>query len=108
MTVEVYQRNDLLLKHQIVDDTGAPVQLAGASVIFTAQRFGNEVLRKSTPDGITIVDAAQGRIEIHLTHDDTNLPSGDYRMELLVIDADGNRHTAAQGSLRVLTSLYGE
>ena len=109
MTVDVYQRNDLLIQRQIMDETGAPVQLAGAFVAYVVEHFGVVVLRKSTADGgIVVTDPAQGRIEIQLSHDDTDLPSGDYRTELLVVDADGNRYTAAQGTLRVLTSLYGE
>lgn len=78
----------------------------GASISYTVQRFGEVALTKAVGDGITVTDPSEGRIEMQLTHTDTDLPSGEYRTELLVVDADGNRYTAAQGVLRILTSLH--
>lgn len=104
--IEVYQCNDLLVRKQILDDTGVPLRLTGAYVSYTVGRFGETAFTKHTGDGIDVTDPEEGHIEIKLTHEDTDLPSGEYRTELMIVDADGNRYTADQGVLRIMTSLH--
>lgn len=107
--IEVYQRTDLVIQRQVLDaETGDPLQLSGASVSLIAKRAGQVVMSKVTGDGITITDAADGRIEITLDAQDTDLPSGRYATELLIEDADGNRYVAGQSTLTILTSLHDE
>ena len=102
MNVEVHQRNDKILKVTVIDENGGALDLNGASLVFAVDRIG---IRKSLEDGITVIDAEAGRVEIEITHADTDAPRGAYRLELLITDTDGHRYTAATGVLTVLPSL---
>jgi len=63
------------------------------------------VLTKYTGDGIRYIDASTGQAEITLTATDTDMPSGEYRHELLLTDIDGHRYTVLTGILNTQTSL---
>lgn len=68
----------------------------GASIVSTVT--GAEVSAVAT----TIVDAAAGRVAVHLTKQVTaSLPVGTYRWEMSV-DRDGNRRTYLTGFVEVL------
>ena len=66
-----------------------------------------EIFRKTIGDGITIVDAQNGLIEIDITSEDTNISPSTYKYEaeLLLVDVDGNRYTAYQMKFVVYESL---
>lgn len=104
--MKVYQKSDVLLSINLQDETGAALNLTGAALTFAvAKPFGERKIMKTIESGITVINAIEGRIEIEITAFDTDLPSGDYKMELLVTDIDGHRCVADLGTLAILKSL---
>jgi len=108
MRIEIPQRTDLLLRIHIQDQDGAPVPLTGASLLFVAaSQSGKEIIRKSTGDGIEVTDEAEGRIAIGITHDDSDVSTGVYIVELRLTDIEGARYPAGRGLLTVTKSIIG-
>lgn len=108
MRIDIPQRTDLLLRIQVLDQNGEPVPLTGSSLLFVvASQSGKEIIRKSTGDGIEIVDEAEGRIAIGLTHDDSDVSAGVYVVELRLTDIEGARYRAGRGLLTVTKSIIG-
>lgn len=106
MDVAIYRKNDHLLKILIKDDTGAALDVSGAALVYLVEtKAGTRIIEKTLENGITVNNATDGQIEVHFTHDDTDLNSGEYVTELLVVDVDGNRYTAYKGTLTILTSI---
>ena len=104
--ITVHRRNHQVIDVAVVDDQGQPVNCAGASLKWVVvDAAGTTVLAKSTGDGIRYIDAATGQAEITLIAADTDMPSGEYRHELLLIDIDGHRYTVLTGVLSIQTSL---
>lgn len=107
--ISIHQRNDRVLIYQIQDETGAPLNLAGGDVVFTMSSiFGENILVKRVGEGVDVISANDGDIEVRLTHKDTDLPAKTYRYEVAVIDVDGHRYTADTGYLTVLLSITNE
>jgi hypothetical protein len=90
----------------VVDNAGQAVNCFGSELTWVVVDAANRViLTKSTDDGITYTDAAAGLAELTLTAEDTDLPSGEYRHELLLVDVDGHRYTILEGIFTVQTSF---
>ena len=105
-SITVHRRNHQVIDVAVVDDQGQPVNCAGASLKWVVVDAANTtVLAKHTGDGIRYIDAATGQAEITLTAADTDMPSGEYRHELLLIDIDGHRYTVLTSVLSIQTSL---
>lgn len=89
---------------------GALKNIAGASIVwgmYVAAGSGT-TLTKSTSDGISITDAANGVFEVTLTHTDTEaLSAGWYAHEAEVTDSDGNISTVFTGTIEVKASRIG-
>jgi hypothetical protein len=93
LTFEVYQRNDFILQKQIFDGEDA-LNLTGASLIFVVEHCGKEVLRITSENGdIVITNPLEGLVEMYFTAQHTDLPTGSYLTELLIVDVDGHRLT---------------
>lgn len=105
-SITVHRRNHQVIDAVVVDDKGQSVNCAGASLKWVVvDAAGTTVLAKSTGDGIRYIDAATGQAEITLIAADTDMPSGEYRHELLLIDIDGHRYTVLTGTLSIQTSI---
>lgn len=90
----------------MVDDAGQAVNCFGSELTWVVVDAADRViLTKSTGDGIRYIDAATGQAEITLIAADTDMPSGEYRHELLLIDIDGHRYTVLTGTLSIQTSI---
>jgi len=93
----------LFIGLQITDDDGDPINLAVADVVFTVARYrgGETVIKKTDGDGITLVNAVNGEVEIRVDGSDTErLGSRDgetYPYDVAVIDDAGERYTATTG-----------
>lgn len=103
MDITVYRKNRLVSKVAITDETGAALDLEGAALLFVANT--SPKISKTIGTGITVTDQTTGEIEIEFTNEDTDVPSGFYKLELVVEDVEGNRLTAATGTLTVLKSI---
>ena len=108
MIYEMYQKNDLLLDLQLQDEDGADINLQGADIYFMVVESNTVYFTKSSEDDITVTNASEGKIEIDITADDTDIDAGRYSYELLVIDELNNRYTAKQNGFRVLKSYTAE
>jgi hypothetical protein len=93
----------------VVTKDGAPVDLTGAALTFTAKRRLSDadaaavVQKDSTAGGIAIVDAAQGLARIDIAAGDTATLTSDERLawDLQVLGADGKKRTLADGRLLI-------
>jgi len=106
--IRIHQRNDRILPYQLQDETGQPINLDDAhQIVFviSTHPVRKRVIEKHINEGITIVDAPNGRIEIELTSVDTDISTGVYQYELLIVDIDGHRYTVDTGLLEILESL---
>lgn len=106
MNLRLHRKNHQIIEVAIVDKSGAPINCAGASLQWVVVDASSDiVINKAIGDGIKYIDASSGQAEITLTSDDTDIPSGSYKHELLLIDIDGHRYTVLTGTFDILTSL---
>ena len=104
--ISVYRRNHQVIDVTIKDERGQLVNCSGTALKWVIVDAANAmVLTKYTGDGIRYIDASTGQAEIALTATDTDMPSGEYRHELLLTDIDGHRYTVLTGILNTQTSL---
>lgn len=82
----------------VVDITGATFHWALALLIGVAP----PVLTKTNGSGVTIVNAAAGRVDVKLESVDTESLSGKYAQELRLVDVDDNVATILQGVITIL------
>ena len=108
MIYEVYQKNDLLLDLQLQDEDSNDIDLSGSDIYFKVVEGNTVYFIKNLEDGITVTNASEGKIEIDITANDTDINAGRYSYELLVIDELGNRYTAKQNGFRILKSYTTE
>ena len=107
--LSVNRGNDRLLEIEVRDKQDTPIDITGASLFFyvSKRRYSTVIIAKAIGSGITVVDATEGKIEVGITNQDSNLPVGDYYYELLLEDVEGNRYTVLQGTLEITYSLGG-
>ena len=105
--ISVYRCNHQVVKVSVVDDAGQAVNCFGSELTWVVVDAADRVIltKSTTDDGIAYTDAAAGLAEITLTAEDTDLPSGEYRHELLLVDVDGHRYTILEGTFTVQTSF---
>lgn len=102
MNINMYQRNDRIEQVTIKLD-GDPLNLNGFDVVFQVKK----VMKKTIGDGITIVDEANGIIEIEINAEDTDVDEGFYQTELLVKDILTKRYTVQTGRMTIMSSIVG-
>jgi|GEM_PF-5796283 len=104
---EISQRIDRTYPHTITDN-GVEVPLGDFSLKYVAEdpNTKTEVINKSDGNGIDILDALNGQIEINITNIDTDIATGLYKHELtLVEDSTGRRYKAFEGTLKITESI---
>lgn len=107
--ITIFRGDDRTLS-ALVQDQGAPVDLAGASVTFTARRVDGTravVLDYSTANGgVVLVDAAAGQCAILISGADTaNAGCGTFLYDLQLVTSGGKTHTTIIGVLNVLEDV---
>ena len=104
--IQVYRKNDIEINATVYDDENSALDLTGAYVQFVVETpTGVRVIEKTSDDGISIVEPLEGKIVINLDSSDTDIDSGIYRAEILIIDVVGNRYVARVADFNVLTSM---
>ena len=102
--------NTATIELTINDEDGGPRNLQGADVTFTLAEYrGSSVIfKKELGDGIELVDAESGRVDIHVSEDDTKDLGGtkgkDYHFEVTVTDDVDDVVTVATGKWKIYTS----
>jgi hypothetical protein len=105
-TLSMTRGDDRTLDLAVTFD-GAPVDLSGAQLWWTAKMRhldtdADAVIRKSSADGITVVDAAGGLATVAIKPEDTaTLPGSNALWWDLQVKSGGLVHTIAKGRLVV-------
>lgn len=109
--IEIVQNTDRTIEGQVTDtQDGKPLDITGWTIQLTVKRHRHDpeapLLIKSTATGggITVTDAASGKLEIKFDATDTANLAGDYAHEVTRTDA-GNRERIEYGRFRVLKSM---
>lgn len=107
--------NARLLKVQIrepppdeTSDFGDPIDISGATIdyYFSQSETGTScVFTKTNGSGISIVDAANGKLEITWDNADTDGLSGEYFHECEFTDGNGDKATVFTGTVNVIEGL---
>jgi hypothetical protein len=91
----------------VTDDNGSPMNLLNATVKWALKKrvkSTENMIYKTTTDGITITDAQNGLIKISLLPINTSSLSGMYYHECEVTDQSGNVSTVTTGYITVKES----
>lgn len=111
---DFYQGNSKKLRIPVVNDNGTPKDLTNAVITFALFLDATEAvyLTKCSwlPDPlgtteITIDDAINGILTIHLNPADTHNFYGSYRYHVNVIDEDGNEETVTTGRINIFKAF---
>jgi hypothetical protein len=100
-----------LIVSVVNDDTGEPEDLTDVELFWQASRgttakFSSvPVLTKTIGNGITVIDAINGELEIMLDADDTENLNGTYYHELLLIDVTGDQQNLLADTFTVKRRL---
>lgn len=98
---DLWSGDDTTLEVTVLDDTGTPVVLTGATLtwkVFT--RLGSMLVVKTNGNGIAITDAEHGVCVITLTAADTDVLNGTYHHELQMVQ-NGITSTVMVGHVTV-------
>lgn len=114
--MEIYANTKRVLEFSVTDaDNGdAPLDLTGLTAEWTLARatargYSGQatVLKDTTGGGITVTDAAGGRLEVTLQPADTQALLGEYHQELEIFDASARGVIVAVGKVTVLRNVSG-
>lgn len=86
----VYVGQTLDLEVKCVDSRGKPVDLTGYEILFTARAMVSQVAlieKSSAVVGEIDVDALVGKVTVHLTATDNEVPEGSYVYDLWAVKA---------------------
>lgn len=94
------------------DNEGVPLDLTGLTFKWgcAATRFDRsfvepKLVQKTLADGITVIDAAAGRVDVVIAGSDTTSLDGLYYHELEAFDVDSNSMVLMTGYLTILRNL---
>ncbi|HEY0820258.1 MAG TPA: hypothetical protein VGD46_15845 [Rhizobacter sp.] len=104
----IYEGNDHVLAVQVMQGA-SPLNLAGitAAKFWLAKKVSSPspLVEKTLGAGVTVTDAAQGRLEIALANADTRPLKGSLYCELELVNADGRRATVMVGTVTVVPTV---
>lgn len=104
--VKLYRGDTWQRAWVIQDAAGQPVNLSGAAArLHVRDAAGTKVMEASTTDGRLIVQPTQGRIDMVMPKEATEIAPGVYRFDLEVTHASGVRTTYEQETLIVLEDM---
>lgn len=95
----VYQGDTARLPFEALDAQGAPENLDGCSIRWALSKpeaIDSPVLTKTTDNGITVTDAAAGRLVVIINAGELDTP-GQYVQELEITLPSGETYTYGQG-----------
>lgn len=103
---ETYQNTDVILQVAVLDQDGNVFSLVGVPTIVwsLSRELGCDpvLITKSLGGGVTITDAAGGKLEIKIDAADNITLSGIYEHELTVTDSVSDKSTTMVGSACIL------
>jgi len=103
---EVFQGNDVILQVTVIDQDGTVFPLTGATPIVwkLMRELGCDptLITKSLGSGITVTDAAGGKLEIKIDAADNLILSGIFEHELTVTDSISDKSTVMVGTANIL------
>jgi hypothetical protein len=109
--VETRRGDNAVISGQAVDSNGAPINVTGYTFTFTARLDRDDPdpapIVKTSPTGVVIVDAVNGKIEVRLAPSDTSALTADtlYVFDVQLVDGSGNKRTIDDGYLVVLEDV---
>lgn len=107
---DFYSGNAKKLRVTVTLPSGSPKDLTGSEITFALFRDDKTkavVLRKSSTsiDEITIDDADDGLLTIHIEPKDTFNLYGSFRYHVNVVDANGDEETVTTGRISIFESF---
>lgn len=104
--VNMYSGNTMPIYVTIKDKQNKVVPIdEGDTFEWIMKLRGRTIAEKDSANGISIIDAALGRVCIRLLPEDTKGTSGECDHELLMIDSDGTKTTVTTGKVLITLSL---
>lgn len=104
--VNMYSGNSMPIYVNIRDKQNKPVPIdEGDTFEWVMKLRGKVIAEKDSANGISVIDALNGRICIRLLPIDTKGTSGECDHELLMIDSDGTITTVTTGKVFITLSL---
>lgn len=100
MSIDVDQRTDKLIQATLSDEDGV-IDLTNVTLTWRFWDNDTVIIEKTTANGITVIDAVNGKIEMELTNTDTDINGGKYKYELLLEDIETNRYLPVRGILTI-------
>lgn len=106
--IEVARANDKSLDLQLRDyaNDKLVINLASCDVAFILreEKYSDDhlIIKQTADGGITVDSAVEGKIIVHLTAEDLDLPATDYWYDLSLIDTLGNITTHTVGKFKLL------
>ena len=99
--VTLYAGDDAAFGVPVLDETGAPLPLIGASFAYTIATDEGEtaLVTKTVGNGVTVTDPANGLLTIAIGHADTLTFLGPMWHQLVMTDASGDVSTLMTGTL---------
>lgn len=92
-----YQSDTTILLFEIVDEEGTQLDIIGSTVVWKLYKGNIVVITKTLADGVTVLDAENGVVEVYLSSEDTASLLGNYTHALTLEDVHGNVTTVATG-----------
>lgn len=103
-------RGDTWQRTWVIQDAASrPVDLSNTSArLHVRDSLGSLVMQASTDDGKLTVQPLNGRIDLIMPKEETDVPAGTYDFDIEVTFPNGVRRTYEQGTLVVLKDVtYG-
>jgi len=108
MSIEIERKTDRLIEATIKDEEGI-IDLTNVNIGWRFFNNGEIIIEKSTEDGsIEKVDSENGKINMKLDNDDTDISGGKYKYEILIEDVEGNRYLPVKGVLTINSNKTAE
>jgi len=112
----VYEGNHATINVSLFDDSGEPLDIAGASITWVYGKAGSApIVSKSSaaPSEIEVISAPEGRVAVYLLPTDTTLAAGNnakstFRHELTLTDAAGKVETLLSGNITIIRTVTPE
>lgn len=107
--MKMFQDNDKTLKFDLKLKDGTAMDLASAGeveYILTKPNEETSVITKTLGAGVTVADAAAGKIEVALADTDTQIDAGTYDQQVQATLSSGKKYAFNPESMTVLNNKF--
>lgn len=105
MDISFYSGDSRNFIISVVDENNMPIDLTGASIEWVLIENDLIKLKKKIGDGVTIVNAQEGRFKIEISSEDTGSLKGEYKQLARVSINDGSSSIVLDGIVKIEKSL---